>query len=375
LNTNSRVGLALSGGGVRAVVFHLGVLEWLATTAVWDRISQVSTVSGGSLVVGLLFARNNFVWPSQSRLLPLIDGIRDIICAQDLQKTFIANHFIRPQLATSGRAALLADALRRCWGIDFTLSDLPGTPIWRINTTCYETGRNWIFCKREMGDYVAGYFDNPLVSVQTAIASSAAVPVAIGPMKIALPSVEPRDLGYRKPPGANNLRSRQFVTLWDGGVYENLGVEPLFRMSDLSAEIDFLLVSDASAPLSVQIGRWSHRPPFYRPLLRFADVATEQGRSYRVRSFMSFLTKNSDRGAFIKIGNSPAYIFAQAKKEVPAGYPTDIDSTIQNIWLLETTLRKLSHEEFSDLRSHGFWTAKATFEAWLSPACYTSFAK
>lgn len=375
MNANSRVGLALSGGGIRAVVFHLGVLEWLATTALWDCISQVSTVSGGSLVAGLLFARNNFIWPSQSRISSVIEEIRDIICSRDLQRTFIANHFIKPQLARCGRAALLADALRHCWGIDLALSDLPATPFWRINTTCYETGRNWIFCKREMGDYVTGYFDNPAVSVQTAIASSAAVPVAIGPMKIALPSVEPRDLGYRKPPGANNLQSQRFVTLWDGGVYEDLGVERLFRVSDLSTEIDFLIVSDASAPLSVQIGRWSYKPPFYRPLLRFADVATEQGRSYRVRSLMSFLTKNYDRGAFIKIGNSPAYIFAQAKKEVPTEYPTDIDSTIENIWLLETTLRKLSHDEFSDLRSHGFWTAKATFEAWLSPASYTSFTK
>jgi NTE family protein len=182
-------------------------------------------------------------------------------------------------------------------------------------------------------------------------------------------------LGYRKPPGAEGLKNRKFITLWDGGVYENLGVERLFRVSQFASEIDFLITSDASAPLAVQIGRWSHRPPFYRPMLRLADVATEQGRSYRVRALLDYLVKNPNRGAFIKIGNTPRYIFDQAKKKVPLEYPPNLDSIIDKIWLMETTLRKLSDEEFSDLKSHGYWTAKATFEAWLSPATYSTVAE
>jgi NTE family protein len=375
LSTNKRIGLTLSGGGIRAVVFHLGVLEWLARTPLWNSVSQISTVSGGSLAIGLLFARAGTIWPTADRMPAIIEEIKRVVCTTDLQRSFILNHLLRPHLIKNGRAALLADALVRCWGIDATLSNLPATPEWRINTTCYETGRNWVFSKREMGDYIVGYFDNPETKLQTALASSAAVPAAIGPMKVMLPDTEPRPMGYRKPPGAEALKNRKFITLWDGGVYENLGVERLFRVSEFIPEIDFLITSDASAPLAVKIGRWSFKPPFYQPMLRLADVATEQGRSYRVRALMNYLTKNSDKGAFIKIGNTPKYIFEQAKKDLPPKYTTELDSIIEKIWLLETTLRKLSKKEFSDLKLHGYETAQATFEAWVTSEIYSTAEK
>ena len=54
---NLKVGLALSGGGVRAAVFHLGVLARLAEEEeIFKNIKALSTVSGGSLVVGMLYA-------------------------------------------------------------------------------------------------------------------------------------------------------------------------------------------------------------------------------------------------------------------------------------------------------------------------------
>lgn len=43
-----RIGLALSGGGYRAAVFHTGVLQALETLGI--RVSNLSTVSGGSLI-------------------------------------------------------------------------------------------------------------------------------------------------------------------------------------------------------------------------------------------------------------------------------------------------------------------------------------
>lgn len=49
----SKLGLALSGGGFRAALFHLGVLRRLAELDLLRRVEVVSTVSGGSLVGGL----------------------------------------------------------------------------------------------------------------------------------------------------------------------------------------------------------------------------------------------------------------------------------------------------------------------------------
>jgi predicted acylesterase/phospholipase RssA len=45
-----KVGLALSGGGFRAALFHIGVLAKLADIGVLNRIEAISCVSGGSIV-------------------------------------------------------------------------------------------------------------------------------------------------------------------------------------------------------------------------------------------------------------------------------------------------------------------------------------
>ena len=124
----SNVGLTLSGGGVRAVVFHLGVLEWLAKTPLWNSVSQISTVSGGSLMAGLLFARTGFRWPAPEAVPKIIESIQDLLCTGDLQKSYVNNYLQRPYLILQGRAALLADALARTWQIDASLSDLPDFP-------------------------------------------------------------------------------------------------------------------------------------------------------------------------------------------------------------------------------------------------------
>lgn len=45
-----KLGLALSGGGFRAALFHLGVLAALAELKLLSRIEVIATVSGGSVV-------------------------------------------------------------------------------------------------------------------------------------------------------------------------------------------------------------------------------------------------------------------------------------------------------------------------------------
>jgi NTE family protein len=49
-----RIGLALSGGGSRAIAFHLGCLRALNRLGLLDRVAILSTVSGGS-VIGTYF--------------------------------------------------------------------------------------------------------------------------------------------------------------------------------------------------------------------------------------------------------------------------------------------------------------------------------
>lgn len=68
----TRIGLALSGGGFRAAVFHLGIVRWLAEEHLLERVTQVSTVSGGSLVTGAIFSAAGGEWPSSSEFLQTV---------------------------------------------------------------------------------------------------------------------------------------------------------------------------------------------------------------------------------------------------------------------------------------------------------------
>lgn len=49
------IGLAHSGGGVRAAAFHPGVLQYLAEQCLLEQVTRISSVSGGSLFAGLVW--------------------------------------------------------------------------------------------------------------------------------------------------------------------------------------------------------------------------------------------------------------------------------------------------------------------------------
>ena len=46
----SKIGLALSGGGFRASIFHLGVIRRLEELGIMKKVSVISSVSGGSII-------------------------------------------------------------------------------------------------------------------------------------------------------------------------------------------------------------------------------------------------------------------------------------------------------------------------------------
>src|SRR5262245_56978964 len=48
------IGLALSGGGFRASLFHIGSLRRLLELRVLECVSRISSVSGGSITSGVL---------------------------------------------------------------------------------------------------------------------------------------------------------------------------------------------------------------------------------------------------------------------------------------------------------------------------------
>ncbi len=137
------IGLALSGGGIRAAVFHLGVLRRLADEGLLESVTEVSTVSGGSLAMAALMSKAGMQWPRSADYRDrLYSELRDLLTTSDLF-SFKAigwaglirfNHHLLSQ-----RARVLAELLVTRWGIDGAIRDLPVRPVWWINATCLET--------------------------------------------------------------------------------------------------------------------------------------------------------------------------------------------------------------------------------------------
>ena len=354
-----KVALALSGGGVRAAVFHCGVLQRLALDGLLESTTFVSTVSGGSLVVGLILCQNGHRWPGSEEFLEaVLPSVRARLTTATLQWSYAWRSVVLPWRLARGRTHVLASQLEAQWGICGTMQDAPETPRWMVNATCYETGRNWRFSRRRMGDYVTNYVLKPATPIADAIAASAAVPGAIGPLAIRSDDYD----WHRYEKGqlvAGSTPAKRYA-LWDGGVYDNLGVESLFKPGGGFRDgFDFLVVSDASAPLSLDIGRVKPVLMPWRRALRLVDVATEQVRGLRARALIAEFQRSPAAGVYVRIGNTVEMVYRAVRRKAPAGeHLEEVD--VARAERFKTTLRRLSGEEFELLRRHGFEVANAT---------------
>jgi NTE family protein len=357
-----RVGLCLSGGGSRAMVFHLGVFARLASQGVLEKVAFVSTVSGGSLVVGLTLSLSNYRWPSSdtycSKILP---RVRSLLTTHNLQGVYVRRCLSRPWRLLRGRASVLASAIEDTWPIDASLQDLPSTPRWLLNATTYETGKNWRFERKRMGDWVMGYVLEPDFPLAQAMAASAAFPGLIGPLVVRSDEYSWHRYDHDAQGWTSSKPSLPHVCLWDGGVYENLGLEPLFKPGRGYREgVDFLLVSDAS-------GASSSNPPRYRAPHRLIEIATEQVRGLRARMIVSHFEVHPGTGAYFRLGNTAREILRKARVAPPHNWnPANALSPEDVAWAktCPTNLKRLSAAGFERLFHHGFEVADITLAAY-----------
>lgn len=378
------IALALSGGGVRATVFHLGILLRLADENRLDDISKISTVSGGSLAIGLIFSHSNLIWPSSENFKKsILPRIATILTTSSLAFSTAKEILNFPWRQSRGNK--FANAMEKVWGINGTLKTLSKKPEWFINTTSINTGKNWRFTQNHMGDWVFGHNYDQNINVSTAIAASAAIPYLVG--KIEIP-ISP-DGWYQIDPATDKKTKAitpqsDSVFLWDGGVYENLGVEPLYKpQRNIIGNFDFLLVADASARLTSDF----HNPtgvlkktfPFLRPP-RLFDITTDQIRSLRSRMIMQAIIENGLKACILRLGNSVVKIDDDIHKSFPktpkrsSGYDLYLsEATVSGIARMETHANKLSNDVFNNLLRHGYETADTTLTGYQSDIFPESF--
>jgi len=100
------VGLVLSGGGSRAIAFHLGCLRALRDRGVLHRVQVISAVSGGSVIAAMFaYSQGSFADFDSSVVDSLKRGIQNDIVRKMLNPAIPAR--TAGTVAVSGSAALL----------------------------------------------------------------------------------------------------------------------------------------------------------------------------------------------------------------------------------------------------------------------------
>jgi NTE family protein len=289
------VGLAvcLSGGGYRAMVFHIGLLWRLNEVGLLPDVKRFSSVSGGSITAGVL-AMN---WKKLA-----FDGdkvatnFHDLVVAPvrsmarvRLDKRAVLTGALLPGTSISDQVAA---AYRRHLFGNKTLQDLPDDPPRFIfNSTNLETGVLMRFSKPYLGDYKIGRILHPTLELAIAVAASSAFPPFLSPCTLHLKGQEwINEEGT--DPNLNKPEYRDEIKVTDGGVYDNLGLETAWK------NYKSVLVSDAGGVLAEQPDPASD---WARQTYRVLKIIDSQVRSLRKRQVVGSIKAGVRDGMYVGI--------------------------------------------------------------------------
>jgi NTE family protein len=370
-----KIGITLSGGGVRAAAFHLGVLSRLADEGLLEKIKMLSTVSGGSLVTGLIYHSNGNKWPNSEEFKEkCVPHVKHCLVERNLQLNALVRMIFWPfPVLFKGRASVISSSIRYCWGIKSKLNSISAWPRWDINATAIESGKSWRFIpNNRMGDYILNYVEKPDISLSDSLCSSAAVPFLIGPLK--LRTGKYKWYKYDETGGKVSITPNfSKIHIWDGGAYDNLGIEPLVKFNnglEYRDEFNFLMVSDAALAIGTERRNW------FNPM-RLIDVTMDQVRSLRARALWDHFQNNGNTGVYFKIGDSIQTIReASGKGTDVSGFGNNNlpNERLDELKTYPTTLWKMKERDFNDLFQHGWEVANTSLVSYC-PSLFSNQIK
>jgi len=342
-------GLALSGGGFRATLFHCGALWRLAELRYLRQLTRISSVSGGSITsgqLGLKWAKlRDSGWDVEVLKKEVVDPLRSF-CGRSVDIPAVVEGALVPWKSIPEFVAnQYADEL---FG-KATLQDLPDAPRFVFNSTNLATGVDCRFSKPYAGDYRIGLIREPTFSVAQAVAASSAFPPFLSPVVL-----KPNPASFEKVDGADlydDIAFRSTLTLTDGGVYDNLGLETVWK------RFRTLLVSDAGTPFDYE---GAQGRDWARQGLRVIVILTHQAWSLRTNLLVRLYRAQERDGAYWGIGTPIG------RYEVPGALsvPAEATGTLAKI---RTRLNPFTEAEQCSLINWGYAVCDAAVRKYTKP--------
>ncbi len=271
------VGLSLSGGGCRAIAFHLGCFRALYDLGLLDRLQVISSVSGGSVIAAMYAYSDESFFDFDGRVVELLrrglfrdivretlkpraiwnavrtQGMRNaIFCIRSFCLALSSNFKVHtephryrvPPIRAHSRSEAFRAVLRNQLFGDVVMRDVARESLdVVINATELRTGSAFRFGSRHSGCWRFGDIPQDRAFVADAVSASAAFPVF-------LPAL---DREYCFMNGKTTTDTTR-VLLSDGGIFDNLGVSPMEpgRRASISTNVfkpDYIICCDAGTGL------------------------------------------------------------------------------------------------------------------------------
>ncbi len=280
------IALCLSGGGYRAMLFHAGCLWRLFEASMLQDLRRISSVSGGSItagVLGLAWNQLNFdpLRPAAD-FVPLVVSPLRKLASVTIDANSIVWGVVLPGRISDRVAAAYDEFLFQ----GATLQDLPDHPRFVINATNVQSGALWRFMKPYMRDYLVGEVKEPRISLAMAVAASSAFPPVLSPVELRLEHdmfTPGSGLALQRPPYTTD------VYLTDGGVYDNLGLETVWK------RYKTVFVSDGGGRLQPEE---EPKSDWGRHSYRVLNIIDNQVRALRKRQLIDSYNARTSFGAY-----------------------------------------------------------------------------
>ena len=325
-----RPALCLSGGGYRAMLFHVGALWRLNEFAWLPKLGRVSSVSGGSItagVLGLAWKDLKFERGIATAFKGRVAGPIRALAGTGVDVSSILAGLALPFVSISDR--VVAAYRDHLFG-KATLRDLPRDedgPRFVINATSVQTGALFRFSRPYLADYHLGRFLDPDVSLAEAVAASSAFPPFLSPAELKLDH-----LHYEEDSGDPAYAAfRKKAVLTDGGVYDNLGLETAWKGHAM------LLVSDGGGAMGADEAP-AH--DWAKHVVRVLNVVDSQVRALRKRMLIAAFEAKVRSGTYWGIRTDLAQYSKPGQIPVPHDRSMQLANEATRLAKMDRTLQE-----------------------------------
>lgn len=313
----NKKGLALSGGGFRATLYALGSLTRMNEDGLLTELDTVTAVSGGAIVAGYLMLKwgeLDFEEIDKDKRRYKATNFHEVIVKPLLEfcsNTVTSKRLILLATITPGTSAV--KEVRKKYENQLfgdirlkDISDCEKSPEFIFYGTNLDTGVSVRIGKHFLRDYHIGKAKNHSITLAEAVSISSGFPPFLSPVRLDGSNWEWSNDEYQKQSLDVVEGLRRNLTLCDGGLYDNMGLEMLWKHGE-NREYDTVFSCDAGAPFSKpwsSVNRIGHN--WVGQFARMSDIMINQQRALRKRVLVRNFVSNVYRGAYWSIENKVA---------------------------------------------------------------------